>query len=334
VGCARVPFLVTPPNGVKMAIHKQMKVALIIPVLNAENYIPELFAAIFKQSFLPQQILVLDSESVDKTQELLHSYPVEVRTIKRKDFDHGGTRKKATEWVEADIYIFMTQDAIPANPDTFKNLIEALQSEERAGCAYGRQLPKQDADILGAYDRLFNYPEKSQLRFYADKKQYGIKTCFISNSFAAYKRKALFEVGGFPEKLISSEDAYVAAKMLLQGYGVYYVAESTVYHSHNMSLAEKFHRYFSIGVFHGKEQWLIKSFSGATSEGFRYLKTQLTYLIKHKKLDWLAYAVMGTAISYLAYQLGLQEKRIPLLIKKRWGVNKKYWLQKAEASTS
>lgn len=309
-----------------MTSSKPLSTALIIPVLNAEAYIPMLFEAVFQQSELPQQILVLDSESTDNTRELLSELPVQVQVIQRKDFDHGGTRKLATSLIDADIYIFMTQDAIPANRDSFRHLIAALASEEKAGCAYGRQLPKQDADVLGAYDRLFNYPDKSQLRFYSDRHKFGIKTCFLSNSFAAYKKQALREVGGFPEKLISSEDAYVAAKMLLKGYGVAYVAESMVYHSHNMSLREKFHRYFSIGVFHGKENWLIQSFSGATSEGFRYLFKQMKYLLDNNNFSWLPSAVVSAGVSYFAYQLGLRERFVPLALKKNWGVNKKYWL--------
>jgi len=303
------------------------KTALIIPVLNAESFIPELFPAIFQQSLLPDHILVLDSESTDKTRELLSQYPVTVHTIFRKDFDHGGTRKLASEMVDADIYIFMTQDAIPANSDTFKNIVQSLAAYPQAGCAYGRQLPKKDANVLGRYDRLFNYPDKSQRRSYADKNKYGVKTFFISNSFAAYKKAALQAVDGFPARLISSEDAYVAAKMLLQGYEVCYVAESTVYHSHNLSLKEKFHRYFSVGVFHSQENWIIKAFSGATSEGLRYLLNEIKYLWVSRKLYWLPYALTSTGISYFAYQLGLRERYLPLAIKKNWGVNKKYWLR-------
>lgn len=308
-----------------------MKTALIIPVLNAEKYIPDLFQAIFKQRHLPQEILVLDSESEDKTRELLSHYPVQVKTVRREDFDHGGTRRLATEIVDADIYIFMTQDAIPANADTFHHLISALTNEKKSGCAYGRQLPKSDADILSIYDRLFNYPEKSQVRYYSDRNRYGIKTCFLSNSFAAYKKEALNEIGGFPSRLISSEDAYVAAKMLLKGYGVCYAAEATVYHSHNLSLREKFHRYFSIGVFHGQEKWLTQAFAGASSEGLRYWLNQLRYLIQKNSLRLLPYATLSTATSYLAYQLGQREKWIPWKIKKNWGVNPKYWKIRKES---
>ncbi len=308
-----------------MQLNEKLKTALIIPTLNAEAYLPSLLDGIFEQSYLPQQILVLDSESNDRTLEILKNYPLRVQQIARKDFDHGGTRKLATQLLDADIYIYMTQDALPANRDTFKALLTGFLAQEGAGCAYGRQLPKADASTLGAFDRLFNYPDKSHLRSYADRAFYGIKTCFISNSFAAYKKSALVEVGGFPEKLISSEDAYVAAKMLLKGYSISYVAEAAVYHSHNMSLSEKFHRYFSIGVFHSKENWLLKDFSGATSEGLRYLRTELSYLTKTGKFKLVPYALLSTGLSYLAYQLGLKERFIPLALKRQWGVNKKYW---------
>ena len=43
-----------------------------------------------------------------------------------------------------------------------------------------------------------------------------MKTAFNSNSFAAYRRKALKDVGGFPINTILSEDMYVTAKMLLK----------------------------------------------------------------------------------------------------------------------
>ena len=309
-----------------MHLDKSITVALIIPTLNAEAYIPPLFKAIMRQSLLPQHILVIDSDSSDQTRELLSHYPIEVHRILQKNFDHGGTRKWATGLVQADVYLFMTQDALPAHPDTFKNLIAALMAHEKTGCAYGRQLPKEDATLLNIFDRSFNYPALGQLRTYADKNKYGLKTCFNSNSFAAYKQQALREVGGFPTQLIMSEDAYVAAKMLLQGWSVHYVAEAAVYHSHNLSLREKFHRYFSAGVFHSKEAWLIRAFSGASAEGLRYVLAQLKFLIKNKRLDLIPYALLGVVLSYSAYQLGLKERFLPYFLKKSWGVNKKYWV--------
>jgi len=52
---------------------------------------------------------------------------------------------------------------------------------------------------------------------------YGIKTAFLSNSFSAYRKKALQEIGWFKDNLILGEDTYAGAKLLLKGYKIAYV---------------------------------------------------------------------------------------------------------------
>lgn len=302
-------------------------IALVIPIYNAAAELPLLMPAIMQQSITPDHILVIDSSSTDNSQSLLQAYPVILHTIHQRDFDHGGTRQLATHLVEADIYIFLTQDAIPADAYAFQHLLDMLILSPDIACAYGRQLPKKDATPISAHARLFNYPERTQVRGYKDRATYGVKTYFNSDSFAAYKRQPLFAVGNFPKHLITGEDAYIAARLLRQDYRIVYAADATVYHSHNLSLLEEFHRYFSIGVFHGRERWLLNSFRGATGEGIRYVKSEWHYLISNRKFHWLPRAIASTFIKYIAYQLGLHEKYIPLMIKKRIGVNKSYWLK-------
>lgn len=303
-------------------------VALIIPIYNAEQDIPKLFHAIRQQTLKPDHILVINSSSTDPSTKILNKLPIDIHihTIKQSDFDHGGTRKLATKIVDADIYLYLTQDAIPANPNSFKNLIDVLLTEEKIACAYGRQLPKSDATPLSAHARLFNYPMADQIRSYQDKRIYGIKTCFNSDSFAAYKKKPLIEIDNFPEHLITGEDVYVAAKLLKKGYSIAYAANAAVFHSHNLSLRGEFHRYFSIGVFHGREKWILEDFNSATGEGFRFVKAEINYLLKIKKLHWLPKALMSTLVKYAAYQLGLREKMIPHIIKKKLGINKSFWV--------
>lgn len=89
------------------------RIALIIPIYNAASDIPFLLPAIMKQSLKPDTILFIDSSSSDNSAALLATYPVTVHTIDKSTFDHGGTRKLATELVDADIYIYLTQDAYP-----------------------------------------------------------------------------------------------------------------------------------------------------------------------------------------------------------------------------
>lgn len=307
-------------------------VALIIPIYNAEQDIPKLLPAIMSQSLQPDHILVIDSSSTDRSRQLLAPFPVKIHTIEKQHFDHGGTRKLATQLIDADIYIYLTQDAIPADNNAFKNLLATLLSDEKIACAYGRQLPKSDATPVSAHLRLFNYPLMTQIKSYKDRHLYGIKTCFNSDSFAAYKKFPLAAIGNFPDHLITGEDAYVAAKLLKNGYSIAYAANATVLHSHNLSLREEFHRYFSIGVFHGQENWILQDFSSATGEGIRFVKSEIKYLLSHKKLHWLPKAFGSTFVKYVAYHLGLHEKKIPYFIKMRLGINKSFWLKNEAVS--
>jgi rhamnosyltransferase len=292
----------------------------VILTWNAQAYIERLFEGIAKQRLQPDHILVIDSSSTDQTQSLLTKYPAKVHIIPQAAFDHGGTRRLAQSLVDADIYIYMTQDAVPADPDTFKKLVAGLLSSDKIGCAYARQLPHADANPLAAHLRLFNYPPESQLKSLADIPQLGIKTCFNSDSCAAYSKTALEMIGGFPKQAAMAEDVIVAAKMLLAGKNVQYVADSLVYHSHNFNLRQEFQRYFAIGVFHRNECWIIEQFKAPTSEGYRFIRSEITYLIQTKQWGWLPYAASSWLAKWLGYKLGTYHFAIPLKWRVKWGL--------------
>ena len=123
--------------------------------------------------------------------------------------------------------------------------------------------------------RRFNYPPLSRTKRLADAAELGIKTCFSSDSFAAYRHAALKAVGGFPADVIGTEDAHVAGRLLLAGWAVRYEADARVHHSHDYGLLEEMRRYFDIGVFYGRERWIAEHFGRAGGEGRRFLRSEL-----------------------------------------------------------
>ncbi|MGU1245644.1 type VI secretion system baseplate subunit TssF [Pseudomonas aeruginosa] len=203
-----------------------MRCALVIPTRNAGAHLDRLLPALVAQRRQPDSILVVDSRSSDDTVERFRAFGARVEVIEPASFNHGGTRRWASQQVEADALIYLTQDAIPASPDSFANLLDELYAEADIGVAYGRQLPHPGAGLLGAQARRFNYPPESRSKRLADASELGIKTCFSSDSFSAYRSDALAAVGGFPEDVIGSEDAYVAARLLQAGYAVRYAASA------------------------------------------------------------------------------------------------------------
>lgn len=172
-----------------------MRVALIIPTRNAVSHLDRLLPALAAQTLQPDEFLVVDSRSRDDSAARFRQAGARVEVIEPEQFNHGGTRRWASQQVSADVLIYLTQDAIPASAQSFARLVENLHCEADIGVAYGRQLPHPGAGLLGAQARRFNYPPHSRSKRLSDAAALGIKTCFSSDSFSAYRRDALEAVG-------------------------------------------------------------------------------------------------------------------------------------------
>ncbi|MGC2047297.1 MAG: glycosyltransferase [Gallionella sp.] len=296
---------------------------ICIPTLNAGKFAQELIAGL-RQQRVPTPTLVIDSGSSDGTPELFEHEGFRVHRIPCEAFNHGATRSLCVEMnPDAEIVIFLTQDALLSDSNSLSLLLSAF--EDNLVCAaYGRQLPRLGAGPIEAHARIFNYPEISRIKSLSDAKVLGIKVSFISNSFAAYRRSALLEVGGFPSRTILGEDTYVAAKMLLSGLKIAYVAEAKVYHSHDYSLSEEFRRYFDTGVFHALEPWIRQRFGQPEGEGLRYIRSELALLWGEN--PWLVpSSLIRSILKLLGFKLGLAERFLPFWLKRRLSMHQHFW---------
>jgi len=301
------------------------RVGLIVPTLNAGSMWRDWLERANQQSLSPARKLVIDSSSDDHTPELARAHGFEVVSIARRDFNHGATRQMASDLLaDCDVLVYLTQDALLATPDAVSRLVAAFD-DGNVAIAYGRQLPHVDAGPIGAHARLFNYPATGARKTLADIPRLGIKTAFCSNSFAAYRRSDLLAVGGFASNVIFGEDAHAATRLLLSGKTIHYVAEATVYHSHEYTMAEDFRRYFDIGVFHAREAWMIDALGTAEGEGFRFMRSEICYLLEHA--PWLLPSALARiAVKYTAYQLGRREKHLSQDSKQRLSMNRAFWI--------
>ncbi|MCY2725709.1 glycosyltransferase family 2 protein [Klebsiella pneumoniae] len=301
-----------------------MKYFIAIPTFNGGILWKNVAKAI--REYSPQDILVqvIDSGSTDKTVDYAKDQGFELISINSKDFNHGATRNLAVDLHKDkyDIVIFLTQDALPT-PFFVEKIIKAFD-DPMVSCAYGRQLPHSDANPIAKHARLFNYTNNSYTSSIRDVPSMGLKTVFISNSFAAYRISSFEKIGGFPSNTILSEDMYFAAKSVLNGYKVAYIAEAMVRHSHNYSLTEEFKRYFDIGVFHADQQWIRNDFGGAGGEGKRFLISEFLYLIKSNPL-YLFRACALNALKITGYKLGQSYNKLPPSIVKKLSMHKRYW---------
>ncbi|NTW82778.1 MAG: glycosyltransferase family 2 protein [Chlorobiaceae bacterium] len=300
-----------------------LSITCIIPTYNGKNDLVRLLDSIKKQSYT-FDVIIIDSSSKDGTKDLAMKRVDNVIIIPTNAFNHGGTRQLMVDKnPKYDIYIYLTQDAILEDKESIKLIIEPFD-DPKVGAVCGRQLPHHDATPLAQHARLFNYPEGVQIKTMEDAPILGIKTAFMSNSFAAYRKTALNAVGGFPDHVIFAEDMYVAAKMLMAGWKIVYAGSAPCRHSHNYTLEDEFRRYFDMGVFHARESWIRENFGGTGGEGIRYVKSELKFLGVKRMHLWPG-SLVRNAAKLIGYKLGQQESKLSIGLKRKLGMHRTYW---------
>ena len=99
-----------------------MKVSIIIPTLNEEQYIGHLLSSIQKQTYIPDEIFVIDGGSVDATKKIANSFKnVHFSTAKKPV---GNQRTEGGKIATGDMLIFLDADV-----RLHENFIESVLRE-------------------------------------------------------------------------------------------------------------------------------------------------------------------------------------------------------------
>lgn len=303
-------------------------IGVVIITHKAKKHLPFLLPPLLASSLKPR-ILLVNSSSHDGTVELAKDFGVETYVCPRSEFNHGTTREKARKLMGGDIVVMMTPDAYLYSQDSLKQLVQPIIHQE-AEATYARQIPHVGAKLFESFPREFNYPEQGHIRELKDREKWGITSIFCSNSCAAWKNSALDDVGGF-EKVLMGEDALAAAKLLLKGYRIAYVAEAKVHHSHGYTLLEQFRRHFDIGLERRARKELYKIFGEDERKGREYVRVLCSTLIK-KAPNLLPYALLETLTKWAGYRLGWASQNAPVQWKKMLSSQDFYWMKKGEGS--
>ncbi|MDR0478009.1 MAG: glycosyltransferase [Desulfobulbaceae bacterium] len=300
-------------------------VSVLIPTRNAAASLERLLASLGRQTLRPLEVVVCDSASQDATPEIARRHGASVITINADNFDHAGTRSRMARAAHGDIVVFLTHDAIPADDRALELLVAALRQDDDIGCAYGRQIAAPSASASARFLRDFNYPPSSEIRSFSDRGRLGFATFFCSNSFAAWRKKALEQIGWFGNSSIFGEDALAAARLLKAGFRLAYAAEARVEHSHNYGLAEEFRRSFDIGVFHAGETWLLAAFGGPTDRGKHFVIKQAVELFRAGKIGTLVATLCHNGAKACGYLLGRRCHLIPRRLCRLFSMNRRWW---------
>ncbi len=217
---------------------------VIIPVYNGERSILRCLDALVQQTIPVDQfeVIVVDDGSTDATLALVETWLsthalLHWRVIHQPNAGPASARNTGAAAAKSDLLLFTDGDCAPV-PHWAESLLAVFQTAQIAG-AKGTYLTDQrqlvprfvQSEYEDRYDRMAGQD----------------RIDFIDTYSAAYRRSIFLENGGFDPLLKINEDQELSFRLAAKGYHLVFVPTAQVRHIHDESIADYFHRKFSIG---------------------------------------------------------------------------------------
>lgn len=189
-----------------------------------------------KQTFLPYEVLVVDSSAGDGIAEVLQQYgPVQAFRLRRiplvmECFSYCHAMNVGVQEAEGEIVVSLSGDATPANERWLEALIAPLKDLKVAG-AFSRHIARPGVPLAWA-ERL-----RLWWRYRSRATSLRQNDHVFSNASSAFRRALALEIP-FDETLTEIEDYAWAGAVQKHGYWTAYAGASEVYHSHASSSAK------------------------------------------------------------------------------------------------
>ncbi len=274
-----------------------MKITTIIPIQNPNYNILIKNISLLERQTVPVNIVLLNSGK-----KFYHPH-CKIIDIAPSSFNHATTRNMALKF-SSDYYLFMTQDAHPADEYLVEELLKPFADKDVV-ISYARQIPFTCSPLYEIFARQKNYPPISLVKSKNDLPKLGIYTFFCSNTCALYQGNYFRKVSGFTPNLNRNEDMEFAARAILNGKKIAYQATAKVFHSHNDSVVQLFKKYVEIGKFFKQNKWILEAGKKRSiyKHGSFYLKDELKFYFSKNKTKILEPFFIAI-VKYIAFEIG------------------------------
>ena len=200
-------------------------VSIVIRTLNESKYLGELLEMIkLQQTSFAIEVVVVDSGSDDGTLDIAQKYGCRICHIKREDFSFGRSLNIGCDNASGNYLVFISGHCIPVDLNWLNNLCKPLM-DGVVQYAYGRQIGGSNS--FWSESQIFN-------KYFPSKSLIPQSHLYCNNANSALLKRA-WEDHQFDESLTGLEDMELAKRIALQGGGIGYVANATVFHHHNES---------------------------------------------------------------------------------------------------
>lgn len=221
-------------------------ISIVINVYNEEEEIRDCLDSLDKQTLSEFELVIVDDGSTDDTMKIVEEYE-DSFDMKKLFLEHKGLKKARKRGVgesTGEIIVIVDADEI-LESDFLENLTEPFE-DEGVGAVGGRLESEGEGWVTEAYGAL-------------NEGFYGLRAedegvDWIQGGCAAFRRKALREVGGLADERVS-EDKDISWKMKDEGWKVLLQESAVAHHKDPQTLRSVMNREYDIGK---REYFLLK----------------------------------------------------------------------------
>lgn len=212
---------------------------LVVRALNEAAHLGTLLQAAKSQTCPPDQIILVDSGSTDRTVEIAESFGAEIVHIAPEEFSFGRSLNVGCQHARGDVLVFASAHVYPTDDRWLERLTRPF--EDRAvALSYGGQVG----------DHRTKFSEQQLLRrWFPDRSDNDQDHPFCNNANCAVRR-AVWQAQPYDEQLTGLEDVHWAHQALKAGHRLVYVAPARVVHVHEEGFSQLVNRYRREAIAH------------------------------------------------------------------------------------
>jgi glycosyltransferase involved in cell wall biosynthesis len=214
-------------------------VSIVIRALNEAEHLPALFSGLLRQSRQPDEVVLVDSGSVDDTVAIARAHGAEVVHIAPDEFSFGRALNLGCSAAKGDVIVIVSAHVYPLDEKWLDLLVAPFERAE-VGLVYGGQTG----------DGRSHFSELELLRtWFPDVGDDDQQTPFCNNANCAVRADA-WRALPYDETLTGLEDLDWAKRALAAGWKLVYAADARVAHIHNEPFAKTRNRYRREAIAH------------------------------------------------------------------------------------
>ena len=199
----------------------------MVPVYNGASTIARTVECLLRQSYSPDEIIVVNDGSTDQTAEVLRTFGQKIVVIAKPNGGPASARNMGIKRATAKLIAFTDSDCLP-DRNWLAHLVAGFDEDSIAGV--GGRIESAGTEMIGQYIDFVGF-----LNPQSDPQG---EIPYLITANACFKREVLIQVGGFSERFRKpgGEEPELCWRIRQLGYQFSFSQEALVLHHHRQTV--------------------------------------------------------------------------------------------------